>query len=162
MRMTLSLVLASLLVVPSGVMAGETAILTGRVLPSADGRLVAKTVWVGAVPAAVAADGSFRADGIPGGPTELAIETSEGLYVVATPVAIAPGTTRSLQLAFSGRQDSNAPPPPEKEKKKKRGGIWANPLTASLIIVGSAIVLGFAVDQLVKPNPASPSSPGGN
>lgn len=162
MRMTLSLVLASLLVVPSGVMAGETAILTGRVLPSADGRLVAKTVWVGAVPAAVAADGSFRADGIPGGPTELAIETSEGLYVVATPIAIAPGTTRSLQLAFGGRQDSNAPPPPEKEKKKKRGGIWANPLTASLIIVGSAIVLGFAVDQLVKPDSASPSSPGGN
>jgi len=160
MRMTLSLVLASLLVVPSGVMAGETAILTGRVLPSADGRLVAKTVWVGAVPAAVAADGSFRVDGIPGGPAELAIETSEGLFVVATPVAIAPGQTRSLQLAFGGRQDSSTPAPPKNEKKKKRGGIWADPMKASLIIVGAAIVVGFAVDSLTNSTnvPVSPST----
>jgi hypothetical protein len=155
--MTLALVLASLLAVPSGALAGETGVLTGHVLPSADGRLVAKTVWVGAVPAAVSRDGSFRVAGIPGGPTELAIETSEGLYVVATPVTIAPGTTRSLQLAFSGRQDSNPPPAPEKEKKKKRGGVWANPLSATLIIVGSAIVLGFAVDQLTKSDTVSVS-----
>jgi hypothetical protein len=161
MRNVLSLVLASLLVAPLGALAGETAVLTGRVLPSADGRLVAKTLWVGAVPTAVAADGSFRVEGIPGGPAELAIETSEGLYVVATPVAIAPGTTRSLHLAFGGRQDSNAPPPPEKEKKKKKpGGVWANPLSATLIIVGSAIVVGFGVEQLTKSDiaPVSPST----
>ena len=158
--MTLPLVLASLLAGPPGALAGETGVLTGQVLPSADGRLVAKTVWVGPIPAAVANDGSFRAAGIPGGAAELAIETSEGLYVVATPVAIAPGTTRRVHLAFGGRQDSSAPPPPEKEKKKKRGGIWANPVTATLIIVGSAIVVGFAVDQLTNSTdvPVSPST----
>jgi hypothetical protein len=133
--------------------------LTGRVLPSADLRAVAKTVWVGAIPAAVAPDGSFRATGIPAGSSELAIETSEGLYVVATPVAIAPGTTRRIQLAYGGRQDTSAPPPPENEKKKKSGGVWANPLAASLIIVGSAIVVGFAIDELTQSDnePVSPS-----
>ena len=157
--MTLSLVLASLLAVPSGVMAGETGILTGRVLPSADGRLVAKTVWVGAVPAAVAADGSFRVDGIPGGPTELAIETSEGLYAVSAPISLAPGATRRVNLAFGGRQDTSPPPPAETAAKKPKGNVWSNPVTATLIVVGSAIVVGFAVDQLTKTVPASPSSP---
>jgi hypothetical protein len=160
MRQAPSLVLATLLAVPLGALAGETGVLTGRVLPSAEGRLVAKNVWVGAKPTAVAADGSFRVEGIPGGPAELAIETSEGLYVVATPVVIAPGTTRSVQLAFGGRQDTSAPTPAEKEKKKKRGGIWANPTSATLIIVGSAIVVGFAIDQLTHTSgaPVSPSA----
>jgi len=158
MRVTLPIVLALALAVPPGALAGETGVLAGRVLPSADNGLVAKTVWVGAIPAPVAADGSFEATGIPAGQSELAIETSEGLYVVAAPVAIAPGTTRRIQLAYGGRQDSSAPKPSENEKKKKGGGFWANPLSATLIIVGSAIVVGFAIDQLTQSDnePASP------
>jgi len=159
MRVTLPIVLAFALAVPPRVLAGETGVLAGHVLPSADHRLVAKTVWIGSIPAAVAADGSFEATGVPAGPSELAIETSEGLYVVATPVAIAPGITRRVQLAYGGRQDSSAPPPPKKEKKKKGGGFWANPLSATLVVVGSAIVVGFAVDELTHSNnePVSPS-----
>jgi hypothetical protein len=159
MRPTLPLVLASVLAAPPSVYAGKTGDLEGRVLPSADPRLVAKTVWVGAIPAAVGADGSFRATGLPAGPTEVAIETPEGLFVVATPVAIAPGITRRVQLAYGGRQDTSPPPPAENEKKKKSGGIWANPLAASLIIVGSAIVVGYAIDQLTQSDdePVSPS-----
>ncbi len=159
MRVVLPIVLALALALPSGVLAGETGILAGYVLPSADGGLVAKTVWVGAIPAPVAADGSFEATGIPAGQSELAIETSEGLYVVATPVAIAPGTTRRVQLAYGGRQDSSAPPQSENEKKKKGGGFWANPLSATLVIVGSAIVVGFAINQLTQSDnePVSPS-----
>jgi hypothetical protein len=131
------------------------------VLPALGAGPLPKIVWIGAVPAAVSPDGSFQADAIPAGPAELAIETSEGLYLVGTPVTIAPGTTRHVQLAFGGRQDTSAPPAAEKEKKKKRGGIWANPATATLIVIGSAIVVGFAVDELTKSNghPVSPSSP---
>ena len=141
--------------------AGDTAVLTGRVLPSADGRLTAKTVWVGAVPAPVAADGTFRVGGLPEGRTDLAVETSEGLYVVDTPLVLAPGTARSLQLALRGRQDTGTAKPPEKEKKRKHNGALDNPLTGTLIIVGSAIVLGVAIDQLTNSkNPtASQSSP---
>jgi hypothetical protein len=159
MRTTLPLVLASVLALPPVALGGETGVLIGRVLPSVDSRVVARTVWVGTIPATVSADGSFRATGIPAGPSELAIETSEGLFVVATPVAIAPGTTRRIQLAYGGRQDTSAPPPTENEKKKKGGGVWANPVYASLIVVGSAIVLGFAIDQLTQSDnePVSPS-----
>ena len=159
MGTTLPVVLALAIAASPVTLAGDTGNLAGRVLPAPDGRVEAKTVWVGAIPAAVGADGSFQATGIPPGSSELAIETSAGLYVVATPVAIAPGTTRRVQLAFGGRQDSSAPPPPENEKKKKRGGVWANPLSATLIIVGSAIVVGFAIDQLTQSDvhPVSPS-----
>jgi hypothetical protein len=145
-------------------LAGATGALTGRVLPLPNGRTFSEPlwVWIGDKPAAVAADGSFSIDGIPAGPTELAIETAAGLYVVTTPVAIAPGTTKRVQLAFGGRQDTGAPTPPEKDNKKKRGGIWANPTTATLIILGSAIVLGVAIDQLTHSSSGAPASPSAN
>jgi hypothetical protein len=155
--MALCFVLALLLAAPPLVLAGETGVLTGRVLPPPDSRVTAKAVWVGAVPAPVAADGSFRVDGIRGGTTELAIETSDGLYVVATPVTIAPGTTRSVQLAFGGRQDTSPPPPSDNAKNRAAFG---EPVTATPIVVGPAIV-GFAVDQLTEfgLDPVSPTAP---
>lgn len=159
--------LTVLLATPPGSWAASTGSISGRVITSAD-RPAATTVWVapsGAdakpVAAAVAADGSFSIAELPAGTVELAVETSEGLYVVPTPVAIAPGTTRALQLALGGRQDSSDPPPPaDTKKKKKSGGVWANPLYATLIVVGSAIVVGVLVNELTKPNdkPASPST----
>jgi hypothetical protein len=162
MRIDLSFVVALSLAAYSSLLAGETTMLMGRVVPTPGSLVVAKNVWVGAVAAPVAADGSFRAAGIPGGPTEIAIETSGGLYRVATPIAIAPGTTRQVQLAFGGRQDTS-PPPAEKAKPKKQGGVWSNPAYATLIVVGSAIVLGVAIDQLTTSSsnqtPASPSAP---
>lgn len=160
MRISLSFALASLLAAQQGAAASETGGLDGRVLPAAGTGTVPKTVWVGAVPATVSGDGSFRVRAIPAGPADLAIETSEGLYVVGTPVVISPGTTRHVQLAFGGRQDTSPPPPTEKEKKK-RGGFWTHPATATLIVIGSAIVIGFAVDELTSSegHPVSPSSP---
>jgi len=159
MRVILPIILTLSLVAPPGALAGETGVLAGYVLPPVGNELTARTIWVGAIAAPVAADGSFEATGVPVGQSELAIETSEGLYVVATPVAIAPGTTRRIQLAYGGRQDSSAPKPSENEKKKKGGGFWANPLSATLVIVGSAIVVGFAINQLTQSDnePVSPS-----
>jgi hypothetical protein len=159
MRLSRFFVLASSFAVPLGALAGATGALTGRVLPPPNGRLIAKNVWVGDKPAAVAADGSFSMDGIPAGPAELAIETSEGLFVVTHPVAIAPGTTRRVQLAFGGRQGTSAPTPPEKDNKKERAGLWANPATATLIIIGSAIIVGLAIDQLTHTSSGAPASP---
>jgi hypothetical protein len=165
MRMTLALVLASLLAAPHGVQAGETAVLTGRVLLPSAGAVTPSAVWVGSHRAAVAPDGAFRAEGLPGGAARIAIETNAGLFVSPTPVTLAPGTTRSVQLALGGRQGTSPPPAPaaepEKEKKNKKGSFWTNPVAATLIVVGSAIVLGFAVDQLIKSDttPVSPSVP---
>ena len=136
--------------------------IAGRVLP-VDGAPAARAVLVapsGAdrpLRAELASDGSFHLEGVPAGTADLAVETAGGLYVVATPVAIAPGVTRNLQLAL-GRQDTS--PPPGEKKAKRAGGVWANPLYATLIVVGAAVVVGVAISALTQPNshPASPSS----
>ncbi len=168
MRAILMLPLAAALAAHPGAFAAATGTLAGRVLPSAGGRLEATRVWVAPgvspaspLPAEVALDGSFQLDGIPAGPVELAIESSEGLYVVHAPVAIAPGATRRVYLMLSGREDTSPPPAPEDKEKKKRGGaVWSNPTTATLIVIGAAIVVGAGIDQLTKSHvvPVSASS----
>ncbi|HEX4823510.1 MAG TPA: carboxypeptidase-like regulatory domain-containing protein [Candidatus Polarisedimenticolaceae bacterium] len=141
---------------PSGALAGR--VLPGPDRPEARAVLVAPASDPGAaLRAPVGADGSFRIDGVPAGQADLAVETESGLYVVATPVSIAPGATRNLQLAL-GRQDTS--PPPGEKKAKRAGGVWANPLYATLIVVGAAVVVGVAISALTETNshPASPSS----
>jgi hypothetical protein len=162
MRIPIAVVLVSAMIFPRPASASPAAALTGRVLPPPPGTPVATRVWIGPVAAPVAPDGTFRAEGLPAGPAELAIETPAGMYVVATPVTLAPGVNRSVQLAFGGRQDTSPPPPAENDKKKKKsGGAWANAGTATLIVIGSAIVVGIALDTLTKSSstPASPSTP---
>jgi hypothetical protein len=144
------LVLPSLASIPTGALAGRVLSLPER--PAATAVWIAPSLSPGApVRAEVAEDGSFTAEGLPAGAAELAIETAGGLYVVTTPVAIAPGTTRHLQLALGGRQDTSPAPPPE-QKSRRPGGVWANPLYATLIVVGSAIVLGVIISELTQPD----------
>jgi len=151
-----------MMAVPAGAPSVPTGALSGRVISGIGDRPAALAIWAGAKSTPVAPDGSFLLDGIPAGRAELAVQTAGGLYLVSSPVLIAPGTTRNVQLALSGRQDTSPPPAAEKEKKKKPGGVWANPTYATLIVVGSAIVVGVAVDQLTNSssNPVSPSTPG--
>ena len=53
-------------------------------------------------------------------------------------------------------------PAPEEEKEKNKGGtgVWNNPATAALIVVGAAIVLGLLIDAATDDDegPASPSN----
>lgn len=162
--------LATLLAFSPGSWAASTGSLKGKVTP-AEGVAAPKTVWITptnapgtSVSAPVAADGTFQVDNLPAGTAALAVETSEGLYVVNTPVVITAGTVSTLQLAYGGKQDtSTQTAPDQKEKKKKGGGVWSNPLYATLIVVGSAIVLGVLISSLSgggdnNPPPASPST----
>lgn len=113
----------------------------------------------------VGPDGSFRLDSVPAGSVELAVETAKGLYVVDTPLTLAPGKTQNVKLALKGRDDTTPTGDKggtaDKNKKKKGTSIWNNPLTATLIVVGGAIVVGLIVDQVSNndENPASPSGP---
>lgn len=160
--------LTVILLAPAPILASPTSALAGRVVPMG-GAHPAKAVWLadpagGSAPTsvAVAADGSFRADGLRPGPIAIAIETDAGLYAVASPVTLAPGSTRSVRLALEEGKDTN-PPPADEKKSRKALSVWNNPLTASLIVLGAAVVVGVAVDQLTnngKTNaPASPSTP---
>ncbi len=167
MRLCVAAVLILQLVVPAGARAAIGATLEGRVLPDKSGVAHAQTVWVGSRPAPVGPDGTFRADGLAAGPANVAIETPEGMYVVPTPITIAPGTTRSVQLAFGGRQNSSdgepTNPPDDEKHKKKALGFWDNPLTATLTVIGAAVLVGVGVDRLTKSNNnpplPSPSAP---
>jgi hypothetical protein len=140
---------------PAGALAGRVIPAAG--VPAARAVLVAPPGSARPLRGAVGADGSFHVEGVPAGTVDLAVETADGLYVVATPVAIAPGATRNLQLAL-GRQDTS--PPPGEKKAKRAGGVWANPLYATLIVVGAAVVVGVAISALTESNshPASPSA----
>ena len=160
MRLALPLVLASQLTAPSAVATGKTGAVIGRVLPPADDRAIAKALWIGGVSTPVDPSGWFRATAVPSGAIHVFVETSEGLYEVASPVTVVPGATSMLQLALGVREDTSAPPPAEKEKKKKPAGLWGNPASATLVIIGAAIVVGVAVDQLVmSDDEASPFVP---
>ena len=159
MRPIISVVLAILIASAPRANAGGAATLSGNVRSFIDVGAVVNAVWAGRASAPVAADGSFLFETLSPGPTQLTVETSEGLYVVAAPLVLAPGTTRRVQLAFGGRKDTSAAP--QKTGKTKAPHGWANPVTATLVVVGSAIVVGVAVDQLTKSSQAaaSPSVP---
>jgi hypothetical protein len=103
--------------------------------------------------APAAEDGTFRVAALPASAYELAVETPRGLFVVANGLSLAAGQERTVQLALQEDPpppDAPAPSPEEVEaaQKRQRLGLWNNPLTATLIVVGAAVVVGFAVDQL--------------
>jgi hypothetical protein len=173
MTRALAVLLASTLIVPPTSAAAGSGILEGRVV-TPQGSAAPKAVWAATAVnpkapqrAAVDAQGAFRLDAVPAGSVELAVETSEGLYVVETPVTLAPGATRQVQLALKGRQGTTPKPPdnppPPQPPPKKTGSLWDNPLTATLIVVGGAIVTGLIIDAVDdddnNSNAASPSNP---
>src|SRR4029079_3407793 len=119
MGMLLTSALALALSVSPGMTSAGPGRLAGRVLVPPGGHPVVQAVRAGDTAAPVASDGSFQIDAVPAGPAHVAIETAEGLFILASPVLIAPGTTRHVQLALGGRQDSSAPPATEKDTKKK-------------------------------------------
>jgi hypothetical protein len=173
MRKILGLLLVGLLLAPAPAWASATGTLAGRIFsregsPKVTGVLLAGPALgteVASVP--VLGDGTFEADRVPAGPVSVALQTDDGIYAIATPISIAPGTTRTVSLALKGRQGTPtpspapAPAPEEKKEKKKSGGFWSNPLYASLVIIGGAIVVGVLIDQATKNNNNAPASPSG-
>lgn len=112
------------------------------------------------VSTATGADGKFDLSSLPSSSYRLSVESNDGLYVVDSPVHLSPGEARHVRLAVG--------PTPRKggtgraASGKGSGGttLWSNPLTATLIVVGAAIVVGVAVDSATNDEePASASAP---
>ena len=61
------------------------------------------------------ANGAFKIEAIPAGTCTVALETADGRFPIATPVALAPGQTRGVHVALKGKATD------EEEKKKKKG-----------------------------------------
>jgi hypothetical protein len=103
-------------------------------------------------------DGTFSVDGLPASTYELAVESEGALYLVGTPVKLAPGQSQDLSVAVN---EEAAPSPEELDQKNKKGGagIWNNPLTAALIVTGAAILLGVIINETTKDDDERDVSP---
>ena len=106
------------------------------------------------------AQGHFAVAPLPPATYQLAVKQGERLWVVDAPVTLAPGQAREVTVGIDPQQ---APSPAEadKEEKKDKMSFWNNPLTASLIVVGAAIVVGVIIDAATdddEPTPASPAN----
>ena len=107
------------------------------------------------------ADGVFTIAAVAPGRTELALETKQGTFAVATPVTLAPGQTTGVHLALKASTTTTTND--ENEKKKKGGAAWTGGEIAALtvVLVGAAAAVWLAVDQADEDQapPASPYTP---
>ncbi|MCP3978572.1 MAG: carboxypeptidase regulatory-like domain-containing protein [bacterium] len=93
-------------------------------------------------------EGSFDVSGLPASSYRLAVETGGGLYPISTAVQISPGQSRRLHVAVLRNQDLPNAQPSGNEPGGAGFTIWNNPLTASFVVIGSAVVVGLLVDEL--------------
>lgn len=130
---------------PSGTLSGE--ILGDHVAGAIVHAAIDDTTIRSSAP--LGADGKFTIEGLPEGAWNLAVQTDAGLLVASTPVPVRAGQNRAVKISLApGVNAQEGPVIAEKEKKKKGAmTFWSNPLTASLIVVGSAVVVGVLLDQ---------------
>jgi hypothetical protein len=134
-----------------------TASLTGRVLlasgraPVRSGKVHVGNPRTGQIATAtLSGEGTFTVSGLAPATYEVAIETAGVMNVASNAVQLAPGQNKAVQIAVDPilAQTESEGPPPEKKDNPKLGTLWNNPLTATAIVVVSAIVVGVAVDGL--------------
>ncbi len=101
-------------------------------------------------------DGSFALDNLPASTYEFAVESSEGLYVVATPLALRAGEIKAMNLAVAA-----LPPTSESVSRGPTRGtpsIWNNPKFVAPILIGFAILLGYVIEEIAD-DPVPEASP---
>ena len=102
-------------------------------------------------------DGSFSLNDLPAASYQLAVEVAGGLYVVETAVKLSPGQAQTVTVAIN--PESAPSPAAEQLKRSKGAGIWNNPVTAALVVIGSATLLGYVIKKGTdSSDDASPSS----
>jgi len=169
MRSTLSMTtrwLSAILIVSLACMtlpaaaADVTASLAGAIVRSTDqtplpgARLHAGDLQTGRVFSSSAADddGSFALGDLHPSTYRLAVESDGGLYVVGTPVALAPGTARTLNLAVGSYAADESDGDDDWSFRE-------NPLTAALAASGIAVVLGLVIGGSSDSRTSSPTQP---
>jgi hypothetical protein len=149
--------------------AGETASISGQLVgatnfvPLAGAKLHVEDTAKGIsfVSGLTGVDGRFDLDSLPSSSYRLSVESNHGLYVVDTPLHLNSGQARHLRLAVGGDSPRRGGTGRASGSKGMSGGtFWSNPLTATLIVVGAAIVVGVVVNSATNNQaPASASLP---
>ena len=140
-----------------------TSSLTGRVVvagahsPIGTGKIHVGNPRTGQIATAdLSREGTFTVSGLAAGTYEVAVETGGVMNVAANPILLGPDQNKAVQIAIDSRmaQTGNGDPmkddPATAQKQKKQTGtsFWNNPLTATAIVVVSAVVVGLAIDGL--------------
>ncbi len=107
--------------------------------------------------APTAADGSFTVAGLQPSSYEIAVQSDAGVYLAQGALRLDRGQARHVQVAVNPQI---APSPTEQNRRgTRRGGWWNNPFAATLVVLGSAILVGVAVDQLTDDDKDAASQP---
>ena len=141
-----------------------TSSLTGRVVvagahsPIGTGKIHVGDPRTGKIATAdLSREGTFTVSGLAAGTYEVAVETGGVMNVASNPILLGPDQNKAVQIAIdpkmahqTGNGDPMTSDPAVEEKKKKQSGtsFWNNPLTATAIVVVSAVVVGLAIDGL--------------
>ena len=131
---------------PSAAMDG-TVLRADRNTPSAGATVHVADKSSGAFveSAPTADDGSFHLDALPGSEYRIAVEADGGLYLVPAPLALNDGETRRVVLAIN----------PNAQLAPGSTGTLSfreNPVTATLLLLGGLLILGYFIDELASDN----------
>ena len=99
-------------------------------------------------------EGTFQVAGLPAATYEIGLEHGDGLYLVQHPVLLAPGQNHLVEVTLDIKG--------EDEEEDTRGAtFWQNPLTAALLVTGSAVLIGLLLEKAVEDSDPvqSPSVP---
>lgn len=91
------------------------------------------------------ANGTFKVDGLPAAEVEIGLERAGGLYLVQDPVLLAPGENHLVEVSLNTDE--------EEDEDTKGATFWRNPLTAALLVTGSAIAIGLVLEEAVNNEP---------
>lgn len=129
---------------PPGALAG-TVILRSEQAPLGGATVFVGDPTSGKVHAAAptGADGRFSLEGLPASRYQLAVGVADGIYLVDTPVLLAAGRTQEVQLAVQPNTEQS----PSRGASRVLPRLWNNPLTAALIVLGSAFLIGALVES---------------
>jgi hypothetical protein len=104
------------------------------------------------------AQGRFTVANLAPATYQVAVRQGQRMWVVDAPVTLAPGQARDLTVGINPQQ-APGPDAAAAEAGKDKMSFWNNPLTASLIVVGAAILVGVAIDAATDDDEETPASP---
>jgi hypothetical protein len=90
------------------------------------------------------ADGSFQVGGLPDANYEVGIETQDGLFLVYVPLAVKQANSQRIELVVTDSPEARDLV--RAGRRADTAGVWQNPLTSALIVVGGAIAIGAIVN----------------
>ena len=89
--------------------------------------------------------GGFEIDSLPAATYALSVQQEQGVYVAGSHVVLAPGQHRSVQVAVYAKKEATGPETVQDPEYKTSA--WSNPLVATLLALGIAVVVGYGMQE---------------